>query len=123
MTCQVRIPRPARMSSGPRKARQIARTSGPGRARLRGDGQEELLDDLLELERVGGEVAHRHLELLGGGADEGAAAGGTDLVGHPLVEALELLVGVLQALRVHVAVSPWVAAELEGEVDEPLDLR
>jgi hypothetical protein len=80
-----------------------------GSFRLAGDGEEELLDDLLELDRVEGQVAQALLELLGGRADERASGLRPDLVGQPLVEELQLLVGVLESLRVHVTPFLWGA--------------
>src|SRR5947209_16848865 len=81
---------------------------GSASRRLRRNGEEQLLQHLLELDGVARQVLQRLLELLGGGAaGERSAGAGADLVGHPFVQALELLIGVLQALRVHVTGSPW----------------
>src|SRR5215213_1118681 len=67
------------------------------------DGLEELLDGLLELQRVAGQIAHLLLQDLRCRPDERAAGAGPDLVGVQLVEELQLLIGVFQSLRIHVS--------------------
>src|ERR1700687_6370487 len=53
----------------------------PGVRRAGGGGQGELLSDLLDLDRVRGEVAQRLLQLIGRGADQRAAGFSLYLLG------------------------------------------
>src|SRR6185295_19245015 len=79
-----------------------------GSLRLAAEGLEQLVDDFLELNGVGRELAELPLELLRAGAGHGAARPRADLVGHPLVEQLELLERVAKSLRIHRSVQPFV---------------
>src|SRR5919112_182472 len=68
-----------------------------------GDGLEELLDDLLELQRVVGQIAYLLFQDFRRRPDEGAAGAGPDFVAVQLVEELQLLIGIFQSLWIHVS--------------------
>src|SRR6185436_4308864 len=79
------------------------RLSARWRLGLPGDRQEELLDDLFQLHRVAGQVAELLLQDFRPGPHQRAARAGLHFVGVQLVEELQLLVGILQSLRIHLS--------------------